>query len=248
MTDDGEEKRRWRGKAESAGGERQLTQRVKNKRVKESSRNWIQRQINDPYVTRAKAEGYRARAAYKLVELDAQFHLLHRGMRVIDLGAAPGGWAQVAVQRGVGKIVGIDLLPIDPIEGATFVLGDFLDPQAPAALMASLGGAPDLILSDMAANTTGHAKTDQIRTGALAEAAAEFALEHLTPGGAFVTKGFQGGLEATLLARLKRNFITVKHAKPPASRAESAEVFVVAMGFRPTGGFEPGLRRLLERP
>jgi 23S rRNA (uridine2552-2'-O)-methyltransferase len=232
MSDEGEEKRRWRGKAGSAGGERQLTQRVKNKRVKESSRNWIERQINDPYVTRAKAEGYRARAAYKLIELDAQFHLLHRGMRVIDLGAAPGGWAQVAVQRGAGKIVGIDLLPIEPLAGAHFMQGDFLDPEAPAALMKALGGPPDLILSDMAANTTGHAKTDQIRTGALAEAAAEFALAHLAPGGAFVTKAFQGGLEAGLLARLKQNFASVNHAKPRASRAESSEVYLVARGFR----------------
>lgn len=232
MSDDGEERRRWRRKAESAGGERQLTQRVKNKRAKESSRNWIQRQINDPYVARAKAEGYRTRAAYKLLELDAQFHLLHRGMGVIDLGAAPGGWAQVAMQRGVGKFVGIDLLPIEPLEGALFIQGDFLDRDAPATLMAALGGPPDLILSDMAANTTGHAKTDQIRTGALAEAAAEFALAHLAAGGAFVTKAFQGGLDTALLAQLKQNFATVRHAKPPASRAESAEVFVVAMGFR----------------
>ena len=230
MTDEGGEKRRWRGKSESGGGERQLIQRVKNKRAKESSRNWIQRQINDPYVTRAKAEGYRARAAYKLLELDDQFHLLHRGASVIDLGAAPGGWAQAAVQRGVAKIVGIDLLPIEPLDGAKFLQGDLLDPGALAALMAALGGPPDLVLSDMAANTTGHVKTDQIRTGALAEAAAEFALAHLAPGGAFVTKAFQGGLDPALLARLKQGFAKVKHAKPKASRAESSEVYVVAMG------------------
>lgn len=230
MTD--EEKRRWRPKPQAAGGDRQLAERVKKKKLKESSRQWVERQLNDPYVARANAEGYRARAAYKLIELDERFGFLKRGARVIDLGAAPGGWAQVCVARGC-KIVGIDLLPIDPLPGATFLEMDFLAPDAPAALVDALGGAPDIVLSDMAANTTGHAKTDQIRTGALAEAAAEFALAHLAPGGTFVTKAFQGGLEAALLARLKQNFATVRHAKPPASRAESAEVYVVAMGRKP---------------
>jgi 23S rRNA (uridine2552-2'-O)-methyltransferase len=212
-------------------GERQMAERVLKKNVrKESSRLWIERQINDPYVLRAQTEGWRARSAFKLIELDDKFHLLKRGARVVDLGAAPGSWAQVAVKRGAGRVVGIDLLPIEPLAGATFLEMDFLSPQAPAALLKELGGAPDIILSDMAANTTGHARTDQIRTGALAEAAAEFALEHLAPGGAFVTKGFQGGLEAALLTRLKQNFDTVRHAKPPASRAESAEVYVVAQG------------------
>ena len=225
-----EEKRRWRGRTQESGGERKLTTRVKNKGAKESSRKWIERQLNDPYVTRAKAEGYRARAAYKLIELDDRFHFLKRGARVIDLGAAPGGWAQVAVKRGAGKVVGVDLLPVDPLPGATFLQMDFLEPEAQAALVAELGGAPDVVLSDMAANTTGHAKTDQIRTGALAEAAAEFAMDHLAPGGAFVVKAFQGGLDAALLTRLKQHFDSVRHAKPPASRAESAEVYVVAMG------------------
>ena len=151
-------------------------------------------------------------------------------MRVIDLGAAPGGWAQVAVQRGAGGVVGVDLLEIDPLPGATFFQLDLLDEATPAVLMQSLGGAPDLVLSDMAANTTGHARTDQIRTGALADAAADFALEHLAPGGTFVTKAFQGGLDNELLTRLKQSFATVKHAKPKASRAESSEVYVVAMG------------------
>jgi 23S rRNA (uridine2552-2'-O)-methyltransferase len=224
-----DEKRRWTGKPKSGDGARQLTQRVKNKRITESSRKWIERQLNDPYVARAKAEGYRARAAYKLIELDDKFHFLKRGARVIDLGAAPGGWAQVCVQRGC-TVVGIDLLPIEPLSGAIFLQLDFLSNEAPAALMEALGGAPDVVLSDMAANTTGHAKTDQIRTGALAEAAAEFALLHLAPGGTFVTKAFQGGLDAALLARLKQSFAKVAHAKPPASRAESAEVYVVAMG------------------
>jgi len=227
-----EEKRRWRGKQSSGDGARQLTQRVKNKKAKESSRQWIERQLNDPYVAKAKAEGYRARAAYKLIELDERFHFLKKGARVIDLGAAPGGWAQVAVKRGC-KVVGIDLLPIEPLPGADFLQMDFLAPEAPAALMQALGGPPDIVLSDMAANTTGHAKTDQIRTGALAEAAAEFAMEYVAPGGVFVTKAFQGGLEAALLARLKQHFASVRHAKPPASRAESAEVYVVAMGRKP---------------
>jgi 23S rRNA (uridine2552-2'-O)-methyltransferase len=224
-----DDKRRWRGKPEGGDGARQLTTRVKNKRAKESSKKWIERQLNDPYVARAKAEGYRARAAYKLIELDEKFRFLKRGARVIDLGAAPGGWAQVCVQRGC-KVVGIDLLPIEPLAGAQFLQMDFMSDEAPAALIAALGGAPDVVLSDMAANTTGHAKTDQIRTGALAEAAAEFAIAHVAPGGTFVTKAFQGGLDAALLARLKQHFAKVSHAKPPASRAESAEVYLVAMG------------------
>ncbi len=225
-----EEKRRWKGKPPKGGsGERQLATRVKNKKLDESSRNWVRRQLNDPYVARARADGYRARAAYKLIELDEQFHFLKRGQRVVDLGAAPGGWAQVAAQRGA-KVVGVDLLPIEPLAGATFFQLDLLDAATPPRLLAALGGAPDLVLSDMAANTTGHAKTDQIRTGALAEAAADFALTHLVAGGTFVTKAFQGGLDSALLARLKQNFATVRHAKPPASRAESAEVYVVAIG------------------
>jgi 23S rRNA (uridine2552-2'-O)-methyltransferase len=230
MSDEQPPKRRWRPKTTGeSGGERQMTTRVKNKKLDESSRNWMKRHLNDPYVARAKAEGYRARAAYKLIELDEKFHILKRGQRVIDLGAAPGGWAQVAAKRGA-KVVGIDLLPMEPLTGATFLQMDFLDDAAPGALMAALGGPPDLVLSDMAANTTGHTKTDQIRTGALADAAADFALEHLAPGGAFVTKAFQGGLDNDLLTRLKQGFATVKHAKPPASRAESSEVYVVATG------------------
>lgn len=232
MTGD-DEKRRWRGKPESVGGERQMATRVKNKKVKESSRNWLKRQLNDPYVARARADGYRARAAYKLIELDEKFHFLKRGMRVIDLGAAPGGWVQVVLQRGAGKVVGVDLLPIEPIAGAALFEMDLLAPETPAVLMNALGGAPDLVLSDMAANTTGHARTDQIRTGALADAAADFALEHLAPGGVFVTKAFQGGLDAELLTRLKQGFAKVSHAKPPASRAESSEVYVVAQGRKP---------------
>lgn len=231
MTED-DGKRRWTGRPAGGGGERQLTTRVKNKKAKESSKKWLERQLNDPYVARAKAEGYRARAAYKLIELDEKFHILKRGARVIDLGAAPGGWAQVAVKRGC-KVIGVDLLPIEAMPGATFFQNDILAPETAPLLIDALGGAPDIVLSDMAANTTGHTKTDQIRTGALAEAAADFALEHLAPGGTFVTKAFQGGLEATLLTRLKQGFVKVSHAKPPASRAESSEVYVVAQGRKP---------------
>lgn len=232
MSDD-TPKRRWSGKPQTGGGdvERKMTTHVKKKKLKESSKKWVERQINDPYVTRARAEGYRARAAYKLIELDEKFHFLKRGARVIDLGAAPGGWAQVAVKRGC-VVVGVDLLPVEPMPGAAFFQMDILDDETAHVLLEKLGGAPDIVLSDMAANTTGHTKTDQIRTGALAEAAADFALAHLAPGGTFVTKAFQGGLDAALLTRLKQGFAKVAHAKPPASRAESSEVYVVAMGKR----------------
>jgi 23S rRNA (uridine2552-2'-O)-methyltransferase len=226
MSDERPPKRRWRNKQILApSGERQLAERVRKKNVpKESSRKWIERQLNDPYVQRAQAEGLRARSAFKLIELDDKFHFIKRGASVVDLGAAPGSWSQVAQKRGAGRIVGIDVLPIDPLPGVTFLQMDFLSPEAPAALAEALGGPPDLVLSDMAA------KTDQIRTGALAEAAAEFAMASLAAGGAFVTKAFQGGLDAALLARLKQAFAVVRHAKPPASRAESAEIYVVAMG------------------
>lgn len=231
MTD--EEKRRWRKPPKAEGEDsRALTSLVEKRGVKPSSRAWIERQINDPYVKRAQAEGYRARAAYKLTELDDKFHLIGAGARVIDLGAAPGGWLQVAAKRGARAIVGIDLLPIDPIPGVALIQGDATDSDIAAAALAALGAAPDLVLSDMAANTTGHARTDQIRTGALAEAAAQFALAHLARGGAFVTKAFQGGLDAALLAELKRAFADVRHAKPKASRAESVEIYVVATGRR----------------
>jgi 23S rRNA (uridine2552-2'-O)-methyltransferase len=200
-----------------------------------SQRAWIERQLNDPYVKRAKEEGWRSRAAFKLIELDERCGLLGRGLRVIDLGAAPGGWTQVALKRGAGAVVGIDLLPIDPIPGAILLEMDFLAPEAEAALNDALGGRPDLVLSDMAANTTGHSRTDQIKTGALAEAAALFALERLARGGAFVTKAFQGGLDTALLGELKRGFESVRHAKPPASRSESSEVYVVAQGRRSAG-------------
>jgi len=208
-------------------------ERVKPAKLhKPSSRRWLERQLNDPYVAAAKRAGYRSRAAYKLAELDDRFHFLKRGQRVLDLGAAPGGWTQVAVARaGEGRVVAIDLLAIDPIPGATLLQGDFLADGAEQKLLGALGGAPDVILSDMAAPATGHASTDHLRIVALVEAAFEFADNVLVPGGTFVAKVFQGGAERSLLERLKRDFTSVKHAKPPASRAESAEVYVVARGF-----------------
>lgn len=232
MSDD--EKRRWKPPKDEAGATptRAMTEHVKKRDVKPSTRDWLKRQLNDPYVKRAQAEGYRARAAYKLLELDEQFHLLKPGQRVVDLGAAPGGWMQVALKHGARAVVGVDLLEIKPLEGAVILQGDVTDADVQAQVLDALGGKPDLVIADMAANTTGHFKTDQIKTGALAEAAAEFALTHLAPGGAFVTKGFQGGLDADLLARLKQAFAQVRHAKPKASRAESVEIYVVATGFR----------------
>ena len=225
-------RRRWKKPKEAAGVGRAMTLNTKDLKKKRSSREWIQRQINDPYVRRAAADGWRARSAYKLTELDDRFHLIARGLRVCDLGAAPGGWAQVALHRGAARVVGIDLLDMDALDGAIFLKMDFLDAGAPQALLDALGGAPDIVLSDMAANTTGHRQTDQIKTGALAEAAALFALNVLAPGGAFVTKAFQGGLDAALLAQLKARFTEVRHAKPPASRPESPETYVVARGFK----------------
>jgi 23S rRNA (uridine2552-2'-O)-methyltransferase len=199
-----------------------------------SSTLWLQRQLNDPYVVEAKRQGYRSRAAFKLIQLNDRFHLLSKGKRVVDLGCAPGGWCQIAVERvgPSGKVVGIDYLEMDVVAGAETLQLDFLDESAPEKLKALLDGPADIVLSDMAAPTTGHAPTDHMRVVALAETAYEFAAEVLAPGGAFVAKVFQGGTERTLLDRLKRDFATVRHAKPPASRAESAEVYVVATGFR----------------
>jgi 23S rRNA (uridine2552-2'-O)-methyltransferase len=220
-------------------GNRQATVRVKTAKQRTvSSTLWLQRQLNDPYVAEAKRQGYRSRAAFKLVQLDDRFHLLTKGARVVDLGCAPGGWCQVAVDRvgalkpGGGKVVGIDYLEMDQVPGAETLQLDFLDGSAPDKLKAALDGPADIVLSDMAAPTTGHAATDHLRVMNLAETAYEFAAEVLAPGGAFVAKVFQGGTERTLLDRLKRDFATVRHAKPPASRAESAEVYVIATGFR----------------
>jgi 23S rRNA (uridine2552-2'-O)-methyltransferase len=198
-----------------------------------SSNRWLTRQINDPYVQKARAEGWRSRAAYKLIELDEKFGLLKGARRVVDLGIAPGGWSQV-VRKQVpqARIVGIDLLPTDPIEGVTIYQMDFMDDAAPGALASALDGAPDLILSDMAANTVGHKQTDHLRTMGLVETAVDFAITQLAPGGAFVGKVFAGGTDTALLALLKRNFATVKHAKPPASRKDSSEWYVIAQGFK----------------
>ncbi len=198
-----------------------------------SSTRWLERQLNDPYVRQAKAEGYRSRAAYKLAELDERFGLLKGVRRVVDLGVAPGGWSQVVRKRAPrAAIVGIDLLETEPLEGVVLLQMDFMDDSAPAALEAALDGPPDLVLSDMAANTVGHKQTDHLRTMGLVEAAAQFAVETLAEGGAFVAKVLAGGTDAELLALLKRHFRTVKHAKPPASRKGSSEWYVIAQGFK----------------
>ena len=197
-----------------------------------ASQKWLSRQLNDPYVRAAKQQGWRSRAAFKLIEMDDRFHLIQRGASVIDLGAAPGGWAQVAVKRGAAQVVGVDLLPMEPVPGATILVGDFMDEAMPDQLSALLGGRADLILSDMAPNTTGHNATDHLRIMGLTELALHFALEMLKPGGGFVAKVFQGGSEREMLNKLKRHFAQVRHAKPPASRKESSELYVVATGFR----------------
>lgn len=195
------------------------------------SQRWLERQLNDPYVRRAKAEGYRSRAAYKLLELDEKFALLRGVRRVVDLGIAPGGWSQVVRRRAPkAAVVGIDLLPVDPIDGVTILQLDFLADEAPALLTEALGGPADLVLSDMAANTVGHPQTDALRTMALVEAAAQFATQVLRPGGAFVAKAFAGGADHQLIAEMKRAFDTVRHAKPPASRKGSVEWYLVAQG------------------
>jgi 23S rRNA (uridine2552-2'-O)-methyltransferase len=217
---------------------RVLKTRIKKKSgLKESSRRWLQRHINDPYVQRSRAEGYRARSAYKLIEIDDRYHILKPGARVIDLGAAPGGWCQVAVERVRSRedeptVVGIDYLDMDPVPGAAVLKMDFLDDAAPAKLIETLGGEPDVVLSDMAAPTTGHRRTDHIRTMHLCEVAADFAISVLKPGGHFLAKTFQGGTEAQLLDLLKRNFRSVHHVKPPASRDESVELYLLAKDFK----------------
>jgi 23S rRNA (uridine2552-2'-O)-methyltransferase len=198
-----------------------------------SSARWLQRQLNDPYVKQAKADGYRSRAAYKLIELDEKFSVLKGVERAVDLGIAPGGWSQVLRQRCPNaRVVGIDLLPTDPIEGVTIFEMDFMADAAPAALEAALDGPPDLVLSDMAANTVGHKQTDHLRTMGLVETAADFAISTLGPGGAFIAKVLAGGTDTTLLSLLKRHFTSVKHAKPPASRKGSSEWYVIAKGFK----------------
>jgi 23S rRNA (uridine2552-2'-O)-methyltransferase len=200
-----------------------------------SSRTWLERQMKDPYVARAKREGFRSRAAYKLAEIDDKYRLLKPGARVLDLGAAPGGWSEITSRRvgANGRVVALDLLDMKPIPGVEFLKLDFLDQAAPERLKATLGGRnADVVLSDMAANATGHRQTDHLRIMGLAEVAAQFAREVLAPGGAFLCKVLQGGTETTLLSELRRDFATVKHVKPPASRSDSAELYLLAMGFR----------------
>ncbi|HVM37039.1 MAG TPA: RlmE family RNA methyltransferase [Sphingomicrobium sp.] len=200
---------------------------------KVSSTRWLERQLNDPYVKRAKAENYRSRAAYKLLELDEKFGLLRGVKAVVDLGIAPGGWSQVVRRKApAARIAGIDLLPTDPLDGVTILQMDLMDEAAPDALREALGGPADLVLSDMAANTVGHPQTDHLRTMALVEAGLLFATEVLRPGGAFVAKVLAGGADNQLVAEMKRHFATVKHAKPPASRKDSSEWYVVAQGFK----------------
>jgi 23S rRNA (uridine2552-2'-O)-methyltransferase len=213
------------------GGGHQRVRTARNRTA--SSTRWLERQLNDPYVRRAKADNYRSRAAYKLIELDERFDLLKGVKSVVDLGIAPGGWSQVVRRRAPGaKVVGIDLLPTDPIDGVTILRMDFMDGAAPVRLQEALGGPPALLLSDMAANTVGHAQTDHLRTMGLVEAALEFAIDNLRPGGAFVAKVLAGGADSALVAELKRHFAAVKHAKPPASRKGSSEWYVVAQGFK----------------
>ena len=219
-------------------GGRSLKTRVKTARKRSlSSTLWLERQLNDPYVARAKREGYRSRAAYKLLEMDERFNLLKPGGRIIDLGAAPGGWSQIAADRvkakdGRGKVVGVDLLDMEPIAGVIFAIKDFNDEDAPQMIKDMLGGEVDGVMSDMAANATGHKQTDHLRIVALAELALEFAVDVLAPGGFFVAKVLQGGTEGQVLTKLKRDFTLVRHVKPAASRADSAELYVLATGFR----------------
>jgi 23S rRNA (uridine2552-2'-O)-methyltransferase len=222
------------GQGMSGGRERRLKVRIKDRNKTQSSRRWLERQLNDPYVARAKREGYRSRAAFKLAEIDDKYHVLTSGARVVDLGAAPGGWSQVAGRRvgARGRVVAIDVLDMEGVAGVDFAQLDFLDADAPDRLKAMLGGPADVVLSDMAANATGHRRTDHLKVMALVEAAAEFAREVLKPGGAFLAKVIQGGTEGPLLAALKRDFASVKHVKPAASRSDSAELYVLATGFR----------------
>jgi 23S rRNA (uridine2552-2'-O)-methyltransferase len=228
--------------AQDARGGRELKVRVKKARGRSlSSKLWLERQLNDPYVARARREGYRSRAAYKLAEIDDRYRFLRPGMRVVDLGAAPGGWSQIAAERvgvreGKGRVVAVDILEMEPITGVQFLRLDFLDAAAPEKLRGVLTGGADVVLSDMAANASGHRKTDHLRIMALVETAGEFATEVLNPGGAFLAKVLQGGTEVSLLQTLKRDFTAVRHVKPAASRSDSAELYVLATGYRAAGG------------
>lgn len=235
-TEDEQGRRRWKAPADarppSGGRAMGKKEKVRKKTLGKSSREWVDRQLRDPYVRRAQEAGYRARAAYKLLEIDEKFHILKKGARIVDLGCAPGGWLQVAVEKGAAKIAGVDLLSVEPVGEARVFCGDVAEAGMAEKLIAALGEAPTLVLSDMAADTTGHKQTDHIRTVGLAELAARFAIDHLARGGTFVGKVFQGGAQGELLEVLKANFATVRHWKPPASRPESPETFVIATGFK----------------
>ncbi|MBB3064639.1 RlmE family RNA methyltransferase [Limibacillus halophilus] len=223
------------GKSSGRTTGRQTTVRVRTAKSRSnSSARWLQRQLNDPYVAEAQKRGYRSRAAFKLLQLDEKFHFFKKGMRVVDLGAAPGGWIQVALERigKEGRVVGIDLLPVDPVPGSQIIVGDFLDADAPQRLVDLLGGPANAVLSDMAASSTGHANTDHLRIMTLAEVALDFAEDVLAPDGFFLCKVLQGGSEKELLDRLRKSFAKVRHVKPPASRSDSAELYVLATGFR----------------
>lgn len=233
MADD--TRRRWTGKGVKPGSSGRQTGKRKVTAYNaetESSKRWIERQLQDPYVRAAKSAGYRSRAAYKLLEMTEKTDILRKGARVVDLGAAPGGWVQIALEKGAEAVVGIDLLPMDPIVGAHLIEGDINNEADVAAMMEGLSGPPDVVLSDMAANTTGHKATDHLRTVALVELAVDFALDHLVKGGHFCSKVFQGGATKDVLESLKASFDSVKHIKPPASRSGSPEIYVVAKGFR----------------
>ncbi len=235
VPEDSKGRRRWKPPADVenvSGRTMQKKEKVKKKTLSKSSRDWVDRQLRDPYVRKAQEAGYRARAAYKLKEIDEKFHVLKRGARVVDLGSAPGGWLQVVIEKGAARLVGIDLLPIDPLGDVTIFQADIHEPGMTEKLMAALGDKPTVVLSDMAANTVGHKQTDHVRTVGLAEMAAQFAIDNLVKNGTFVAKVFQGGAQGTLLEMLKTNFDDVRHWKPPSSRTESPEIFVIARGFR----------------
>jgi 23S rRNA (uridine2552-2'-O)-methyltransferase len=233
VSEDPPKKRLVRAPTRGADAERAAAVRLKTAKSRTpSSQAWLERQLNDPFVAQAKAEGYRSRAAYKFAEIDDRFGLIKPGARIVDLGCAPGGWIQVALARKAGVVVGVDLLPVEPLPPASLIQMDFTDPECGPRLTALLGGSADLVLSDMAPNTTGHRQTDHLRIVGLIEAAADFAVEVLRPGGAFVAKAFQGGETAQILKALKAHFAEVRHVKPKASRAGSSEVYLVATGFR----------------
>ena len=236
MSDDPPEERRRMVRPPSGGkdeGRHIGVTRVKTAdRRTTSSQAWLQRQLNDPFVKLAKAQGYRARAAFKLTEIDDRFHLIRKGSRIIDLGCAPGGWLQVVKQRGAAEVAGVDLLPVDPVAGVHLIEADFTAPGVAEQLIAAIGGAPDLVLSDMAPNTSGHRQTDHLRIVGLIEAGADFAIANLRPGGNFVAKAFQGGETESVIRHLKAHFTDVRHVKPKASRTDSSEVFLVATGLK----------------